>query len=161
MSNVLQFKKDYNTYLKLALERAEKGDLAGALGFLFSAKAISNDYQILAKIADVYAEMGVLELSNKYWFYYLDKAPKEKQSVAIEELAINFFYMEDYVASSYYFHLKLTTDGFVNRDKLDPEIIEFFSGEEHRKNSYYVAYPYDKADYSYTAKRGKRALASG
>ena len=161
MSNVLQFKKDYNTYLKLALERAEKGDLAGALGFLFSAKAISNDYQILAKIADVYAEMGVLELSNKYWFYYLDKAPKEKQSVAIEELAINFFYMDEYIFSSYYFHKKLELDGYITKEGLDPEIIEFFSGEEMRKNAYHIAYPFDRADFSYDIRRGKRSLSVG
>ncbi len=155
---IIQFERSVETYLNLAEDHLEKGDYERALGFLFSALKIENSPEIIMAIAEVYGEMGAFELSNKYWFYYLDK---EGSSLAYEELAINFFYMEDYVASSYYFHLKLTTDGFVNRDKLDPEIIEFFSGEEHRKNSYYVAYPYDKADYSYTAKRGKRALASG
>ncbi|MBQ9756784.1 MAG: hypothetical protein IJV99_04215 [Clostridia bacterium] len=158
---VIRFERNAKTYVGLAEERIDRGDLVGALGFLFSAKEVEPTYEVFMTIADVYAEMGLLEQSNKFWFYYLDKAPKDKLSVAYEELGINYFYLEDYASSSYYFHLKLTTDGFVSKENIDPEIIEFFSGEEFRKNSYRIVYPYDKADFSYDAKRAKRALAGG
>lgn len=158
---ILQFTRREKTYLKLAEERAERGDFTGALGFLFSAKDLEETPEVLSAIADVYSEMGALELSNKYWFKYIDKVQEDKLAVAYEELAINLFYMENYLASSFYFHKKLMMDGYISKEGIDQEIIEFFSGEEYRKNSYYLAYPFDKADYSYTAKRAKRALAGG
>lgn len=158
---VLQFEKNHEIYCKKAVERAENGDYEGALRFLFCAKSLSDSIDVLADIADVYADMGQLELSNKYWFYYMDRAPKDKLGVAYEELAINYFYMDDFLSSSYYFHLKLTTDGFISQENLDKEIVDFFSGEEFRRNSYHIAYPFDRADYSYQKKKGKRAIASG
>ena len=104
---VLRLTNAVDTYRKLGVERAKKGDYTGALGFLFTAKSMSDNVEILADIADVYSDMGALDLSIKYWFYYLDKAPKDKCSVAYEELAINFFYMDDFWASGYYFHQKI------------------------------------------------------
>ena len=41
------------------------------------------------------------------------------------------------------------------------EIIDFFSGEELKKGSYHIAYPFNQADYSYKAKMGKRSLSMG
>lgn len=161
MGEILQFRKDQNTYIKLANERAEKGDLTGALGFLFCAKSILETPEVLEKIADLYAEMGNPELSNKYWFYYIDKAPKDKVTIAFEELAINYFYLDDFLCSSYYFHEKLIRDGVIAKEGLDPEIIEFFSGEEIKNNAYHIAYPFERADFSYELKKGKRALSAG
>lgn len=161
MGQVIPFIKHVSRYRKLAEERAVKEDFSGALAFLFSAKSIALTYEVIMDIADAYADMGLLELSNKFWFMYIDKAPKEKVSVAYEELAINFFYLDNYWASSYYFHLKLTTDGQIMKEGLDKEIIDFFSGEEHKKNAYRVAYPFDRADYTYEIKRAKHALAVG
>ena len=161
MGQVIPFIKDNSTYRKLAEARAEKNDFSGALKFLFSAKSLSNDYKVIMDIADAYADMGLLELSNKYWFTYMDKAPKDKVSVAYEELAINYFYLDNYWASSYYFHLKLTTDGQIMKEGLDPEIIDFFSGAELKKNAYRIVYPFDRADYTFEIKRAKHALAIG
>ncbi len=158
---IVQFEKNENRYIKLADEKIASGDLLGALGFLFSALAINDSAETLMDIADVYSQMSLYELSNKYWFYFMEKAPKEKVSIAYEELAINFFYMDDFLASGYYFHQKLAVDGFVTREGLDQEIIDFFSGEETKDNSYYIAYPYERADYSYVIKKGKRALSIG
>lgn len=158
---ILQFENGYDRYFRLAKERAESGDLMGALSFFTSAMNINKNYEVLAEIACVYAEMGALELSNNFWFEYIDKAPKDKVSVAYEELAINYFYLDDFLSSSFYFHQKLSIDGYITKEGLDTEILDFFSGEEFKNNSYFIAYPFDRADFSYPAKRAKRALAVG
>ena len=88
---IIQFSSDESRYRKIAEAYAEKGDFSKALGFLLTAKSLSPSLEIITDIADCYADMGLMELSNKYWFLYLDKAPKEKVSLAYEELAINFF----------------------------------------------------------------------
>ena len=161
MSDIINFTPNPDKYRKLADEYAERGDFTRALSFLFSAKSIRCDYKVLMDIADVYADMGLLELSNKYWYYYMDKAPKDKVSIAYEELAINYFYMDNYWASSFYFHKKLDTDGHISKEGLDKEIIDFFSGEEMKKTAYRLVYPFERADYSYNVKIAKHFLALG
>ena len=159
---ILLFDKPISRYRKLAEECAKKEDFAGAIRFLTSAKNIDPfDLNVLADLADNYADAGLLENSNKQWFKYLDKAPKEKVSVAYEELAINYFYLDNFWASSYYFHKKLEIDGFISKEGLSQEIIDFFSGEEHKKGSYKIAYPFDRADYSYEIKKAKHCISVG
>ncbi|MBQ7348416.1 MAG: tetratricopeptide repeat protein [Clostridia bacterium] len=159
---VIPFDKNIERYRRLADERAEKGDFAGALRLLTSAKSIApDDLGVITDIADTYADAGLLELSNRFWFIFLDKAPKDRASVAYEELAINFFYMDNFWASSYYFHRKLEVDGFISKEGLSQEIIDFFSGEEQKKGAYKIAYPFDRADYSYEFKKAKHAIAVG
>ncbi len=161
MAEIIQFTKDANRYRRLAIERAEGGDLTGALSLLYTAKSIKENYEVYMDLADVYADMGLLELSNKYWFKYIDSAPKDKVSVAYEELAINYFYLDNFLASSFYFHLKITTDGQITKEGLSPEIIDFFSGEEFKRDGYRVVYPFNLANYNLETKRSKHALAIG
>ena len=151
-----------DTYKRLADEKADKGDLSGALGLYFTVyKDNPNNPEAITDIADCYADMGLLELSNRYWYKYLTVCPKDKQSVAYEELAINYFYLDNLWTSGYYFHLKVERDGFIAEEGLDEEIVKFFSATFGRREDYYVAYPFDKADYSSVAKRARRAFAAG
>lgn len=161
MGEVLTFDNSVLRYRNLAEERAEKGDFLGALSFLFSAKSIAKSHEVIMDIAYIYSDMSLFELSNKYWFLYLDVAPKEKQAIAYEELAINYFYMDNYWASSYYFHKKLDVDGYITKEGLDKEIIDFFSGEEMKKSAYRLVYPFDRVDYSRDEKIAKHFLAIG
>ena len=161
MDKVLLFEKNALRYRKLAEECVEKEDFSRALEFLLSAKSLSQNLDVIMDLADLYADMNLLELSNKYWFIYMDKAPKDKVSIAYEELAINYFYLDNFWASSYYFHQKLTVDGYINKQGLSQEILDFFSGEELKKSAYKIVYPFDRADFSFEKKRAKRALSVG
>ncbi|MBP5466789.1 MAG: tetratricopeptide repeat protein, partial [Clostridia bacterium] len=162
MKKEVQKLESVNVYKRLADDKADGGDLLGALGlYLTVLKTDANDYRAIADVADCYTDMGLLELSNRYWFKYLTVCPKDKQGVAYEELAINFFYLDNLWASGYYFHLKMERDGFIAEEGLDEEIIKFFSSPEIRKDGYFIAYPYNLADYSGVAKSAKRALSAG
>lgn len=160
---ILNFNKNVDRYMQLSTKKAEQGDLTASLGFLFSAltSCEKDRYKIFEKIADTYGDMGLLSLANAYWFRYLEVCPEDKRTLAYEQLAINYFYADNFFASSYYFHLKLSTDGFISQENLDEEVLEFFNQSIDKKNAYHVAYPFDKADWSFTTKMAKRALASG
>ena len=158
-NKILHFDKNANRYRRLAEEKADKNDFSSALAFLHSAKQIDFSLSVIVDIADTYADMGNLELSNKFWFLYLDRAPKEQMALAYEELAINFFYLDNYWASSYYFHQKLSVDGYISKDGLSQEIIDFFSGEEQRKTAYRIVYPREKANFDYEIKKAKHFMA--
>ena len=162
MRNVVEKTESLNFYKNLADKKADAGSLTDALGlYLTVLKADAKNLTAIADVADCYADMGLLELSNKYWFLYLTVAARDKESIAYEELAINYFYMDNLWASSYYFRLKVERDGFISEEGLDEEIIKFFSSSDALRDLYYIAYPYDKADYSGIAKIAKRAFSAG
>lgn len=159
---IIKFEPSIKTYLSLADRRSEEGDYAAALGYLFEAKKLNeNSLEVLIAIADAYADLDLLELSNQYWFYYLDRAPKDKQSTAYEELAVNYFYMNKLWASGYWFHQKLSRDGYINPEALDPEITAYFMEEGEKKDKFRIAYPFDRADYSSISAKAKTAFAEG
>ncbi len=158
---VLQFDNGIQRYRSIAEKHAENNDFVGALGFLFSALKLERNPSVITDIADIYADMALYELSNQYWFYYLDIVSEDKKGVAYEELAINFFYMGNILASGYYFHLKIEADGYIRQEGLDPEILNFFSEEEHKRKLYRIAYPFDRADYSFIMERAKKAVVAG
>lgn len=161
MDKVIQFDKNENRYIKLAENRENDGDLIGALSMLFSAERINPSYKVYSKIADIYTQMELLELANKYWYKFIFCAPEDEVSVAYEELAVNYFYLDNLWASGYYLHKKLTIDGYISRDDLEKDVMDFFTGEEIKKYNYRIVYPYDKANYSLEIKNAKRALRSG
>ena len=107
-NKIIEFSTAQKNYLRLANKKAEQGDAVASLGFLLS--ALKNEYSvsILSSIANTYSDMGLVSLSNLYWFKYLSICDENSKSIAYEQLAINFFYMDNLFASSYYFHLKLS-----------------------------------------------------
>lgn len=162
MGKITSVKEYLNIYTSLAENYAKDGELLKALDISISALQLHpEDYNLEIDIARIYADMGLYALSNKYLFKYLIDSPEEIHGVAFEELAVNFYYLDNYFASGYYFHEKIKKDGFINSDNLDDEILNFISTTENNTEAYYVAYPFEKADYSYRAKAGKRALALG
>ena len=161
-SKIIKFDDSVKTYRKLIEKRLYEEDYLGALGFLFSAlKKEPENFSLYADIAEIYTEMELFELSIKYWFIYLDKAPKEEYPRAYEDLAINYFYTNNLWASSYYFNLKLKEDGVVSRDRFGEEMTEFFFHTTDKKSLYHIAYPFDQADYSVREKLAKKALSAG
>ena len=160
MDKVLEFNQIEKRGRKIANAFSEKGDYLRTLSFLYTAGQNNPSWQTLMDIADTYADMELYELSNQYWFYYIDSAPQDKVSIAYEELAINYFYMDNILASSYYLHKKISVDGFISRDGIDKEILEYFAKAQDEED-YYIAYPVEKADYSKTLKQAKRELVIG
>lgn len=160
-AKIIQFTDSAERYKILAENKAEKGDFVSSLGYLFSSLKIEYSHDILSMIAETYSDMGLLSLSNAYWFKYLACCPTNKMTTAYEQLAINYFYMEEYFASSYYFHLKLSKDGFISKEGLEEEVIEFFSQNFDKKSTYHLAYPFERADWSFEEKMAKHALSVG
>lgn len=161
MEKVIRLEENASTYIKFADKMVAEDNLIGALSMLKSARAFNKDLDVLVRIADVYADMGLIEISNRYWYQYMHVAPKEKISMAYEELGINYFYLDNLWATGFYFHKKIETDGFISKEGIDKEIIDFLSGDEFKKYAYRVVYPPERADYSLETKSGKRALALG
>ncbi len=159
--NIVEFKKSSKLYRSLARRKVENGDYESAFGFLFSALSVcKNPYEIYGDLADAYSETGQFEKAVEYWFKYLNSAPENDCSVAYEELAVNFFYLDKYFEAGYYLHRKIIADGFVSREGLGEEIAEVLTTAID-KGAYHIAYPFDRADYSYEKNLGKKAFNMG
>lgn len=160
-NKIVEFDNGINRYRTVAENHAEKGEYAEALGYLFTALEKGFSLDTVMDIADTYADAGLYELSNKYWFMFLDKAPEEEKSTAYEELGINFFYLDNIWLSGYYFHKKVERDGFIAQESLDPAITESFSKDIDKRSCYKIAYPFERADYKKELKEAKTLLVNG
>ncbi len=158
---ILQFDNSPKIYGKLAHERAERNDLLGALSLAFSSLKKEFSLSALEDIADIYADMGLYEYSNKYWFKFLCSCSKEEYGTVYQELAINFFYLGESTVSLYYFQKALDLNGHIDREELDPEIIDFFANKFSKKNAFRLVYPETRADYSQVLKDARLFLKIG
>lgn len=156
---ILTFNNSVETYRKLTEERAKKDDLTGALSIALSGLKKKVTLEGLEDVATIYSDLGLFSLSNRYWFIYLSRAPKEKLGFCYEELGINSFYLNDFPLFEYYFHKKYETDGYISRENIDPEIVEFFEERAPDKSLYRVVYPTERVDSKSLLKNLKRALA--
>lgn len=99
---ILQFEKSADLYFKIASRKREEGDIEGCLSALFTAYNLSNDVDYLAEIAYEYAEIGDIQASNQYWFYFIINAPKSRWSEAYGELAKNCLDINDVITAALY-----------------------------------------------------------
>lgn len=157
---IVPFRVKTEYYKKLADEHADKDDLIGALGFALASLKRCRTLSAITDVADLYADMGLFDASNKFWFEYLDKASDSKASMAYEELGINFFYMSEYGLSGYYFEQKVKADGFISREGMDEEILDYFEKEVKKERGFHIVYPENRADYSELLQTAKKLNAS-
>lgn len=158
----IQFGKDASVYSRLARQKTDKGDYLGGLGYLFTAKKLfPDDYNLLGDIARTYASMKEYELSSKYWYYYISLAPKKELHLAYEGLATNGFNLGDVLKAGYYAE-KRFSDGTGEFTKDFAEELKRISEEENlSKNKFFVAYPYERADYKEFEEKGREEIAMG
>ena len=78
---IINFPKGGNCYRNIAERLNQEGKPLEALGFLFTAlKNEPKNSEVVADIADTYADMGLSDFSNKYWFKYIDLNNEDKIS---------------------------------------------------------------------------------
>ena len=157
---VTEFKNGIPFYGKIIDEKIGFGDYVGALCYAFARLKQEYSIEALADIADVYSEMGLYELSAKFWFKYLAIAPKGKAGVAYEELAINAFEMKNYPLCRYYLDKKVKEDGSIDNGELRQEIISYIAEESDKRNFYRVVYPEIAAYYEDELSEAKNAIAN-
>ncbi|MBQ9514385.1 MAG: hypothetical protein IJR66_05385 [Clostridia bacterium] len=159
MDNVIKFRKDKDTYYKIAKKRREDGDLIGALSCLFSSLKAEFSLDAVKEIADIYSQMCIYELSNKYWYLYLSKAPKNRKAEAFEGLGVNYFLSDDVKTGNYYFDLRAKHDGLEESAFVSESIIEKLQDFYNYNSPIRLVYPPESADFNEELFKGKFALS--
>lgn len=158
---ILQFDNSARKYLALAEKKIESESYLDALSYLFCALKQDYNQEILSTIAKTYYEMGLYELSNRYWLKFIDIANEKDYGVAYESMGINFFYLDNYFLAGYYFDKKVEKYGLIKGENLNEEVLEFFTQTFDKEKEFKIAYPFHLADFSEEIKLGKSKIANG
>ncbi len=162
MKEILTFDNSAERYLNIAKQKSEKGDLKGALVFAFNAFNKSpRSLEVLSFIANLYEELGYNDLSNEYWFLYIDVSPEEKRSLAYEALAKNYFYLEEIYPMGIYIDKLLTKLDVC--EPIDKEMISkvFDVNELRKRDKYKIAYSSGEGYYKQIVNEGTSFLRRG
>ncbi|MCQ2387532.1 MAG: hypothetical protein MJ066_03695 [Clostridia bacterium] len=161
MEKVVRFEKTADICLKRAEEKINNGEKEEALGLLFSALDMEPyNADILKDIASVYSQLNLKEISNEYWFRFLEVAPSLRDSEGYKEIIRNFYAMDNYVAMSFYIRKLFNKNKLEIAEEPDEDFLETIKSLATPREAYFIAYPYSRADYSYKLDNAKKAVSS-
>ena len=150
MAKIYNAPRDEKAYLSLIDKKLNSKDYVGAL--LVSDTVLSlpcydkiNLYSLRAKI---YYLMKQYARSAEEWFKYLEVATSEKlYGRAYNGLGACFYKMHDKNVAGYYFNRQIVNNKKAIYD-YSSVTAEFFEDMLSADKNYYLAYPYDKADFT-------------
>lgn len=148
---------------RLLKEQAEKrydeGDFLAALRFTGrEVEFYGADADALARLADIYENMGLYTSALNCWYRFADSCTTEDLPDAYEGLAVNYLNLGNDVQSAYYYNKLIDADAtLTSADKA--QIAETFAAE--RENGFRFVYPPEIADYRAETSRGATALKNG
>ena len=163
MAKIYSYDYDKDLLLNLYREKLQKNDLIGALLVTNTLKN-HTDYgalDLLCKRADIYYRMNHFARSCEEWFEYLSLATTVKQSAkAYNGLGACFYKLQENGVAGYYFNKQILADkkAFFAYSGVTAE---FFEEMLSPKRNYYLAYPYDKADFTKNIYRAEEKLKMG
>ena len=153
----------WQNYVKLAKQKIENSDVLSGITLLFTAlKYIPSEqsYKIYQLLAQAYRQIEEYDSSNGFWYKYLAEAPKNLYSKAYDGLGDNYLASDDLFNSAYYYNLSCN-DGKKQDESLSEDVLEKFFYKLKSPKEYYLAYPFNKADFSVLEHNAKNAFSSG
>ncbi len=135
--------------IKLYERRFSNNNFEGALSILDklkSSKTFSRDY-LYELYAKTYFELGLYEEAIDNWFLFLSCCEDSQKPQAYNGLGACFYRLDEKGSAGYYFNeqLRLNRRGYFDYNDVGAE---FFDDFLDNKKDYYIAYPYDKADFT-------------
>ncbi len=147
MSNLYKIEKTKENLEKLFSKRYNKRDYEGALCVLNTMRDLYiEDVFLLEKYAITYFQIEEYNKAVNCWYLYLLKCDKNSREKAYNGLGACFYKMENNDLASHYFNEQLK--GFQNGKLLYNDLIsDFYDDITDYKSNYYIAYPFDKANF--------------
>ena len=148
MTKIYEKEKYHLALDKLYNKKIESNDLLGALSLIDKMETMHGvDRQTHAARATIYYKMGLYEESANSWFKYLSVCKEKHRARGYNGLGACFYKLDDKSMAGYYFNEQLKT-----KDKTIYEYnnvgAEFFDEIYDKKSDYYIAYPYEIADFT-------------
>ncbi len=161
MSNLYKIEKSQENLEKLFFNRFDKKDYEGALCVLNTMRKLYiEEVSLLEKYAIIYFQIEEYNKAVNYWYLYLSKCNKKLKEKAYNGLGACFYKMENIDLASHYFNEQLK--GFQNEKYLYNDLIsDFYDDITDVKSNYYIAYPFDKANFDKLLNKAVLYVKSG
>lgn len=163
MNNIVNIKYNEELYNSLFIKKFNNKDLLGALLITNSIEKLpSFDRQELAvKRARVFYYMQEYSLACNEWFKYLSLTNDKKLIArAYNGLGACFYKLNDLKLARYYFNAQLSSDMHALFE-YSSVTAEFYQEILSVEKNYYLAYPYEKADFTNALERADEYLKIG
>ena len=155
-------KEKYDIALeKLYLKKLEQNDLDGALGLIDTMQSLHGESkQVYLNYATVYYKMGLYDFAINNWFKFYTLVGEKQRARVYNALGACYYKIDDKPIAGYYFNEQIKT-----KDKTIYEYnnvgAEFFDEIYDNKSDYYIAYPYEIADFTKEINRSADLIKSG
>ena len=156
-------KAEYNnaTLEKLYNKYLNNGALDSALNILDKVYDLNGEStEIYSSYANIYYKMGLYERAINYWYKFLSVAEDKELAKGYNGLGACYYKIDNKQLAGYYFNEQINT-----KDKSIYEYndvgADFFDELYDDKNNYYLAYPFDKADFTKTVNRSSDLIKIG
>ena len=140
----LRFEYDKKTILDLCDARIARGDFLGALNAL--KRIDGEDKRLLFKKGDLYYKLTDYAAAAECFAKYLNLAAEKEKPRAYNALGAAFLMLNEKTGATYYFNKQIESGEKIPYDYGD-EMYDFFNSAIDYDSDYYVAYPYDRADF--------------
>lgn len=148
MAELYNVSYDIETLEKLYIKRNESDDLLGALSVLKRMRDLEpSDYSLCVDFARIYFKFGEYEQAAEEWFKYLGECSEKEQAMAYSGLGAVYFKSGNKRMAGYYFDKQIRLAPTTVYEYADV-FTEFLAEMTDISSHYYIAYPYDKADFT-------------
>ncbi|MBO5713126.1 MAG: tetratricopeptide repeat protein [Clostridia bacterium] len=154
MAEVLKFSNNEETFYKLYTKRKESGDYIGALFAIKSYKNVAtNKLKVYSAFAETYYLLNQYEKSAEYFFKFLavldetNSQLKSNYALAYAGLCALYYKVGNKSVAGYYAK-KLIVLNVASVEPYAEVVSEFLESVTSVEGNYYIAYPYDKADFN-------------
>lgn len=152
---------DKETVDNLIQKRIKRGDLEGALITVKRAVLFFDDKtEYYALAAEISESMELYEQSIDYWHKYLTVCTKTERGRGYNGLGADYYYLGDDAVASFYFQEQLSTDRTADY-KYNDVLMDFAGDTFNERGEYYLAYPYEKADFSNLTTACRQMITAG
>ncbi len=160
--SVIEFKANQENYKKLYEIRKQKGDLLGCL------TSLKNLERNLFKDFFLYYEMGLCYLKMDLYSLSIDCAFKAFKYATLQEtpllyalLGANYYKLSNDDMAGFYLQKYIKSKAVTDDDYVYDTIKEFIEEVTSVENNFYLAYPYEKADFSKLLEQSEEVFKRG
>lgn len=162
MTKIYQSENYLNALRNSVDDKFIDGDYLGAIDALNTLESVSGENsEIFVKKARVYYAMERYSLAIHEWFKFLSSATSKKSyAKAYNGLGANLYKMGETGVAGYYFKLQIIGDkGAIY--EYSHVMKEYYEEIVFSKDNYYIAYPYNIADFTKTIEKAERLMKNG
>ena len=148
MAKIKRFSYNEKTLKKLYKSKIEKGDLLGAITTLKTLQGIKNDSFVHLEKGLCYFKLGLYEEALDSFFHALAIINEKDMARCYAYIGVSYYKINNINVASYYIHKFMRLNEKITDSIIFDTLTEFLDSVTNEQENFYLAYPYEKADFT-------------